>query len=221
MAESNQRKLSGKRIAFLSADGVEQAELLQPRQALIEAGAQVDVVSPNDKHIQGYNGDNLGDLIPVDVPLGSARPEDYDAIVLPGGVANPDKLRINGQAMDFLRHFYNNNKPIGAICHGPWSLVEIGMVRGRTLTSWPSLQTDIKNAGGNWIDQEVVTDNGLVTSRKPADIPAFNRKLIEEIAEGFHDQHGTREDTQRERREMGIQSGLTDAAQMPADALKS
>jgi protease I len=180
--------LNGKRIAILATDGFEQAELTEPRRALDEAGAQTEVVSPKEGQIKGWKEQNWGDAVNVDVPLARADPGDYDGLLLPGGVMNPDKLRMDPKAVDFVRAFVDAGKPIAAICHGPWTLVEAGAARGRTLTSWPSLQTDIRNAGGNWVDQEVVTDNGIVTSRKPADIPAFNRKMIEEFAEGQHSQ---------------------------------
>jgi len=184
--------LNGKKVAILATDGFEQSELIEPRHALQQAGANTQVVSPSTGRIKGWNQKNWGDEVTVDVPLDSARPEDYDALVLPGGVMNPDHLRMNPKAMDFVRKMAEAGKPIAAICHGPWSLVEIGFVRGRTLTSWPSLQTDIRNAGGTWVDQEVVTDRGLVTSRKPADLPAFNQKMVEEFAEGSHrDRMGT------------------------------
>jgi protease I len=208
MTDTQTKPLSGKRVAILVADGFEQVELQEPRQALIEAGAVTEVVSPNETQVQGWDHDKPSQSVQVDRPLNSAQPADYDAILLPGGVQNPDKLRVNGDAMDFLRHFFNNDKPIAAICHGPWSLVEINAVRGRTLTSWPSLHTDIINAGGNWVDQEVVVDNGLVTSRKPSDIPAFNRKMIEEFAEGRHDRSGTEENTLRERQETGAAAAI-------------
>ncbi len=176
--------LQGKKIAILATDGFEQAELLEPMQALLQAGADTKVVSPGGPKIKGWNEKNWGQEIAVDVPLDSAKAGDYDALLLPGGVMNPDKLRINDKAVQFVREMADAGKPIAAICHGPWTLIEAGVVKGRTLTSWPSLKTDIRNAGGNWVNQEVVTDQGLVTSRKPADIPAFNRKMVEEFAEG-------------------------------------
>jgi protease I len=178
--------LSGKKVAILATDGFEQSELLEPRKALEAAGATVEVVSPKGPKIKGWNEKNWGQEVPVDVPLDAAKAADYDALLLPGGVMNPDQLRANPKAMQFAREIVDAGKPVAAICHGPWTLVEIGFVKGRTLTSWPSLQTDIRNAGGTWVDQEVVTDQGLVTSRKPADLPAFNRKMIEEFAEGRH-----------------------------------
>jgi len=178
--------LSGKRVAILATDGVEQAELTEPRQALKDAGARPMVVSPKDGAIKAWQHDHWGDEIPVDVRLADARADDFDALMLPGGVMNPDHLRMDASAVQFVKDFFAAGKPVAAICHGPWLLVEAGVVKGRTLTSWPSLQTDIRNAGGDWVDREVVTDEGLVTSRKPDDIPAFNRKMIEEFAEGEH-----------------------------------
>jgi intracellular protease, PfpI family len=179
-------KLNGKRVAILATDGFEQSEMVMPRKALDEAGAKTVLVSPKPDQVKGWQHDKWGDSFPVDVPLDSADPNDYEALVLPGGVMNPDKLRMNPQAVNFVKAFFDAGKPVGAICHGPWTLVEAGIVMNKTLTSWPSLKTDIRNAGGNWVDQEVVVDNGLVTSRKPDDIPAFNAKLIEEIQEGVH-----------------------------------
>ena len=179
-------ELRGKKVAFLATDGVEQVELTEPRKAVEAAGAQTDLISIKSGNIQGVNGMNKGDTLPVDKTVAEARASDYDALVLPGGVANPDKLRVNKDAVRFVREFFDAGKPIGAICHGPWTLVEADVVRGRTLTSWPSLQTDIRNAGGTWVDEQVHTDKGLVTSRKPDDIPAFNKKIIEEFAEGRH-----------------------------------
>jgi protease I len=182
----NEHKLDGKRVAILATDGVEQVELLQPRKALQAAGAQTMVVAPHDGVIKGWDVQQWGQEIPVDRTLQSANPDDFDALLLPGGVMNPDKLRTVPEAVSFVRSFVTAGKPIAAICHGPWMLVEADAVRGRTLTSWPSLQTDIRNAGATWVDQEVVTDRGMVTSRNPDDIPAFNRKMIEEILEGVH-----------------------------------
>jgi len=181
----NQR-LGGKRVAILVENGFEQVELTEPRRALDEAGAQTQIVSPVEGQVKGWKHSEWGDSFPVDLPLQNARPEQFDALLLPGGVMNPDKLRMNPQAVQFVKAFFDARKPVAAICHGPWTLVEADVVRGRTVTSWPSLKTDIRNAGGQWVDQEVVTDNGLVTSRKPDDIPAFNRKMIEEFAEGVH-----------------------------------
>ena len=178
--------LEGRKIAILATNGFEQVELLEPRKALEEQGAKTQVISPQKGKIKGWNEKDWGQEVTVDLALDSANPSDYDALLLPGGVMNPDKLRMEPKAVQFVRHFFDSGKPIAAICHGPWLLVEAGVVRGRTVTSWPSLQTDIRNAGGKWVDQEVVVDEGLVTSRKPADIAAFNKKMIEEIKEGRH-----------------------------------
>ncbi len=180
--------LSGKRVAILATDGVEQVELLEPRKALDAAGAQTSVVSPKSGSIKGWNHTEWGQEIPVDIELGQANADDFDALMLPGGVINPDKLRTMPEAVSFVRAFFEAGKPVGAICHGPWMLVEADVVRGRKMTSWPSLQTDLRNAGANWSDEQVVTDHGLVTSRKPDDIPAFNKKIIEEFAEGVHEE---------------------------------
>jgi protease I len=179
-------KLSGKRVAILVADGFEQVELTEPRKALQEAGAQTFLISPAPGQVKGWQHTEWGEVFPVDVPLDSADVNSYDALLLPGGVMNPDKLRMNPKAVQLVKAFFDAGKPVAAICHGPWTLVEANVVRGRTLTSWPSLQTDIRNAGGQWVDQQVVTDHGLVTSRKPDDLPAFNQKMIEEFAEGRH-----------------------------------
>lgn len=179
-------RLQGNRVAVLATEGFEQSELLEPRKALESAGAQTVVVSPMKDEIRGWNHTDWGQSVKVDLALDSAQAADFDALLLPGGVMNPDKLRTNPKAVQFVKAFFDAGKPVGAICHGAWTIVEADQVRGRTLTSWPSLQTDIRNAGGNWVDREVVTDNGLVTSRKPDDLPAFNDKLIEEIAEGRH-----------------------------------
>ena len=180
--------LSGKRVAILATDGVEQVELTEPRKALDSAGALTKVVSPKPGSIKGWNHTNWGDPIKVDVTLENTSPDDYDALLLPGGVMNPDHLRTNASAVNFLRAFFEAGKPVAVICHGPWLLVEADVVRGRNVTSWPSLQTDLRNAGANWTDSQVVTDHGLVTSRKPDDIPAFNKKMIEEFAEGVHEE---------------------------------
>lgn len=180
------QSLNGKRVAILATDGVEQAELLQPKQALENAGAQTQVIAPSGNPIKAWDHTDWGKTIAVDVPLQSAKPADFDALLLPGGVMNPDHLRMDRNAVQFVDAFFKKGKPVAAICHGPWLLVESGAVKGRTVTSWPSLQTDIRNAGGTWVDKEVVADRGLVTSRKPDDIPAFNRKMIEEFAEGVH-----------------------------------
>jgi len=179
-------ELEGKRVAIVATDMVEQVELLEPRKALEEAGAKTDLISIEPGEIQGFNHYDKGDRIPVDKTIEEASANEYDALLLPGGVGNPDTLRMDENVVSFVRDFFEHGKPVAAICHAPWTLVEAGVVRGRTLTSWPSLQTDIRNAGGTWVDQEVVVDQGLVTSRKPDDIPAFNAKMIEEFAEGKH-----------------------------------
>lgn len=178
--------LNGKRVAILVAEGFEQSEMVEPRKALEQAGAETEIVSPAQDEVQGWNHFDKGDRFNVDVDVEEAKAEDYDALLLPGGVANPDQLRTNSYAVQFVKRVVESGKPIGVICHGPWTLIEAGVVKGRKLTSWPSLKTDLTNAGALWVDQEVVTDKGLVSSRKPADIPAFNRKLIEEIREGHH-----------------------------------
>ncbi len=180
--------LNGKRIAILATQGFEQSELLEPKKALEQAGARAEIISPGGETIRGWNENDWGQTVPVDVPLNRAKPDDYDALVLPGGVMNPDKLRQDQTAVSFVRSFFEAGKPVAAICHGPWMLVEADAVRGRRVTSWPSLKTDLRNAGAEWTDEQVVVDNGLVTSRKPADLPAFNRKLVEEIKEGVHQQ---------------------------------
>lgn len=180
-------RLKGRKVAILVSNGFQQDEMVQPRRALEEASAETVLVSPDDGQVRGWRHGNWADTFPVDLSLDRARVEDFDALVLPGGVMNPDHLRMNERAVDLVRAFFEAGKPVAAICHGPWLLVEAGMVEGRTLTSWPSLRTDIRNAGGNWVDREVVTDRGLVTSRKPADLDAFNRKMVEEIAEGVHE----------------------------------
>jgi len=179
-------KLTGKRVAILVADGFEQVELTEPKQALDDAGATTEVVSPAGDMVKGWQHTVWGDKFDVDVRLEEADCANYDALVLPGGVMNPDKLRLEPKAIEFIRGFIKAGKPVAAICHGPWTLIDAEAVRGRKLTSWPSLQTDLRNAGANWVDEEVVVDSGIVTSRKPDDIPAFNRKMIEEFAEGKH-----------------------------------
>ncbi|HEX4750829.1 MAG TPA: type 1 glutamine amidotransferase domain-containing protein [Bryobacteraceae bacterium] len=178
--------LRNKKIAILATDGVEQVELLEPRKALADAGAMTEVISLKAGEIKGWNHTDWGQKIPVDRELKSVNPGDYDALLLPGGAMNPDHLRQDPDAVKFVKAFFDAHKPVAAICHAPWMLVEADVVRGRKLTSWPSLKTDIRNAGGEWTDQQVVTDQGLVTSRKPDDIPAFNKKMIEEFAEGKH-----------------------------------
>jgi deglycase len=179
-------ELQGKKIAFLATDGVEQVEYTEPRKAVEQAGATADLVSLKPGQIQGFNHLDKGDTFPVDKAVRDAGVEDYDGLVLPGGVANPDVLRTDKDAVRFVRSFFEAGKPVASICHGAWTLVEADVVKGRTLTSWPSIKTDIRNAGGTWVDEEVHTDRGLVTSRKPDDLPAFNAKIIEEFAEGAH-----------------------------------
>ncbi|HEX8116820.1 MAG TPA: type 1 glutamine amidotransferase domain-containing protein [Pyrinomonadaceae bacterium] len=182
-----EKSLEGKRVAILVAEGFEQSELDGPKQALDEAGAETFIVSPAEEGwVQAWRHFDLGDLYEVDVPLAEADPAEFDALLLPGGVANPDQLRMQPEAVNFVRAFFDAGKPVAAICHAPWTLVEAGVVKGRTMTSWPSVKTDLVNAGANWVDEEVVVDNGLVTSRKPDDIPAFNEKMLEEFAGGTH-----------------------------------
>jgi protease I len=170
--------LKGMKVAILVENGFEQVELTGPRDTLRAAGAETMVVSPQSGKVRGWNHTEWGDEIPVDVELSRAQPTDFDALLLPGGVINPDKLRMNPGAVAFARDFFHNNKPVAAICHGPWMVIEVGAARGRRIASWPSLQTDVRNAGAEWVDREVVVDGNLVTSRKPDDIPAFNREMI-------------------------------------------
>jgi protease I len=183
----NGKSLNGKKVAILVEDGFEQIELTSPKEALEEAGAKTHIISPKRDKVKGWDHTQWGKELPVDVSLEKANANEYDALLLPGGVMNPDKLRINKQAVQFVRSFFDQGKPVAAICHAPWLLVEADVVNGRKVTSYPSLQTDLKNAGAKWVDQEVIVDNGLVTSRKPDDLPAFNRKMVEEIAEGQHE----------------------------------
>jgi protease I len=181
-------ELKGKKVAILAADGVEQVELEKPREAVEQAGAETELVSLKDGEIQAMNHDiDKGDKFPVDRKVADASVDDYDALLLPGGTINPDKLRIDADAVDFVREFAGSGKPIGVICHGPWTLVEADVVRGRTITSWPSVRTDLRNAGANVVDQEVVVDEGIVSSRWPDDLPAFCAKVVEEFAEGRHE----------------------------------
>ena len=178
--------LENRRVAILTEEGFEQVELTSPKAALKEAGAIVDIISPKSGKIKAWDKTNWGIEVDVDKQLAEVSPDDYDALVLPGGVMNPDKLRQNKDAVAFVSAFLDEGKPIAAICHGPQMLIETGMIKGRKLTSYPSLQTDLKNAGAKWVDEEVVVDNGLVTSRRPGDLPAFNKKMVEEFAEGVH-----------------------------------
>jgi protease I len=179
-------KLDGKKVAVLVDQGFEQVELTSPVERLRDEGAEVSIVSPVSGSVKGWDHTEWGDEIPVDVELGDASPEEFDALVLPGGVMNPDKLRVNSEAVEFVRNFYVSDKPIAAICHGPWTLIEAGVVDGKRMTSYPSIKTDLMNAGARWVDEEVVVDNGLVTSRSPKDLDAFNDKMVEEFAEGEH-----------------------------------
>ncbi|MEP6808990.1 MAG: type 1 glutamine amidotransferase domain-containing protein [Chthoniobacterales bacterium] len=185
-------KLDGKKVAILVASGFEQVEMTKPRAALEEAGAETTIVSPKAGQIQGMNHADKGDKFDVELELDSAKAGDFDALLIPGGLMNPDELRSTPKALEFAKHFFKAGKPVAAICHAPWVLIDADVVRGRTLTSWPAIQTDVKNAGGTWVDEEVVVDNGLVTSRRPDDIPAFNRKMVEEFAEGKHEQQSAR-----------------------------
>jgi protease I len=186
--------LKGKMVAILVADGFEQDELTKPQQALQEAGAQTRIISPAHGIVKAWNHTDWGDEFHVDVPLDKADPNEYNALLLPGGVMNPDKLRRDQKVLSFVRKFFLTNKPVAAICHGPWTLIDAGVVKGRKMTSYPSLQTDLENAGALWMNREVVVDNGLVTSRNVQDIPAFNQKMIEEFAEGRHNQTAAQAD---------------------------
>ena len=178
--------LKNRRVAILTEEGFEQVELTSPKMALKDAGAIVHVISPKSGKIKAWDKTNWGIEVDVDKQLDEVSPDDYDALMLPGGVLNPDKLRQNKDAVAFVSAFLDEGKPVAAICHGPQMLIETGMIKGRKLTSYPSLQTDLRNAGAHWVDEEVVVDNGLVTSRSPADLPAFNKKMLEEFAEGVH-----------------------------------
>ena len=181
-----EQSLAGKKVAILAADMFERVELEQPRKALDEAGAKIEIVSIHDGQIQGFDHFDPKNKVKVDKTVEEVSADDYDALFIPGGVGNPDQLRGDENAVNLVREFATSGKPIAAICHAPWVLVEAGVARGRTLTSWPTLQTDVRNAGGTWVDKEVVVDDGIVTSRKPDDIPAFNKKMLEEFAEGTH-----------------------------------
>lgn len=174
--------LESKKVAILVANGFEQAEMTQPREALMEAGAQVVLISPEADQVQGWHHYDKADYFPVDLKLQEADPSDYDALLLPGGTVNPDQLRTNPAVVQFVKAFFTAQVPVAAICHGPWTLIEADAVRGRTVTSWPSLATDLKNAGAHWVDQEVVTDDNLITSRNPDDIPVFNQALIKALS---------------------------------------
>src|SRR5579862_4641953 len=181
-----EQKLNGKRVAIIATDMVEQVELTEPRKALDEAGATTELLSIKPGKIQGFNHYDKADQFAVDRLIEEADAGEYDALLIPGGVGNPDTMRMDENAVQFVRNFVDAGKPVAVICHGPWMLVEADVVRGRRVTSWPSIQSDIRNAGGNWVNEEVVVDQGIVTSRKPDDIPAFNKKMIEEFAEGVH-----------------------------------
>jgi protease I len=181
-------ELQGKKVAFIATEGVEQVELTEPWKAVEQAGAQPELISIEDGDVQAWNHFDKGDTFKVDRTIEEAQPDEYDALVLPGGVANPDQLRADENVVSFIRTFAQSGKPIGVICHGPWTLIEAGVVEGRKLTSWPTLQTDLRNAGADWVDEEVVVDQGLVSSRKPDDLPAFNAKIVEEFAEGRHEE---------------------------------
>ena len=176
--------LSGLRVAILVADGFEQVEMTEPRKALQDAGAETRIVSPAENEVQGWNHFDKADKFKVDVALDAADSNDFGALLLPGGVANPDQLRILPAAVEFVRNFFEAGKPVAVICHGPWTLIDAGVVKGRAITSWPSVKTDLINAGAKWTDKEVVVEPGLVSSRKPEDIPAFNRNMVEEFAKG-------------------------------------
>jgi protease I len=178
--------LKGKKIAILATDGFEQSELMEPRKALDEAGATTVVIAPKSGEIRGWKSKDWGQSVKVDKTLESANPNEYDALMLPGGVMNPDHLRMDAAAVNFVRQFVATGKTVAAICHGPWTLIEAGAVNGKTITSWPSIKTDLKNAGANWVDQEVATDGQFITSRKPDDIPAFSRAIIDAVSRGIH-----------------------------------
>jgi protease I len=180
-------KLKGKRVAILTENGFEEVELTSPKKALEDAGATVDIISPQEEKVKAWDHDHWSIELPVNVHIGKADPDNYDALVIPGGVMNPDKLRMNEDCVDFAKTFLEEGKPVASICHGPQLLIETGLIKGREMTSYPSLKTDLKNAGVQWVDKEVVVDQGLVTSRSPKDLEAFNKKMLEEIGEGIHE----------------------------------
>ncbi len=196
-------ELNGKKVAILVADGFEQVEMTKPREALKEAGAETKIVSNKSGKVQGMNHDEKGDEFEVDLTLSGAQGRDFDALLMPGGLMNPDAMRQEESALEFVRHFFEAGKPVAVICHGPQVLINADLVRGRTMTSWPALEVDMKNAGANWVDEEVVVDNGLVSSRKPDDIPAFNKKMIEEFAEG---RHGQRHQSPEQKAEIKLET---------------
>ena len=191
------KNLNNLKVAILVENGFEQVELTEPKKALEQAGAMTQIVSPAGNKVKGWQHTNWGDEFPVDVALDQARSQDFDALLLPGGVINPDKLRINPRAIAFIKEFFDAGKPVAAICHGPWTLIDAGQAKGRTITSWPSIKTDLTNAGAKWVDREVVNENGLVTSRKPDDLPAFNREMISLFSEQTHRQTKSAKPTDR------------------------
>lgn len=197
-------QLKGKRVAALVANGFEQIELTEPRRALEGEGAVVEVVSPEAGRVRGWNHREWGEEVPVDRALDQACPEDYDALLLPGGVMNPDRLRANPQAVHLVKLFFDSGKPIAVICHGPWTLIEADVVRGVKMTSYPSIRTDLRNAGAHWVDEEVVVDQGIVSSRRPADLPAFNRRMIEAFDEGLLGPHARQPRMRPEEKGAGI-----------------
>jgi protease I len=184
-----EKQLVNKKVAIVITDGFEESEFMQPHEELLKEGAAVEIISINGGKIKAWNHGNWGKQVHVDQTIDKVTADDYDALVLPGGVMNPDKLRMNKDVVKFVGDFFESGKPIAAICHGPWTLIETGKLKGRTLTSYPSLKTDLTNAGAKWVDEEVVVDHGLVTSRNPNDLPAFCKKMIEEVAEGIHAEH--------------------------------
>ncbi len=212
--------IKGKKVAILVENGFEQSEMVEPRKALDEAGAKTTIVSPAEKEVRGWKMKEWGDTFPVDLALDRAKPEDFDALLLPGGVMNPDRLRMNPRAVAFVKSFFDAGKPVAAICHGPWTIIEAGAAEGRRIASWPSIKTDLRNAGAEWVDQEVVVDGNLVSSRKPDDIPAFNRAMIELFSgarakerrserESRGEKPGSRPEPSRKRKETGARSGYS------------